>query len=108
MRSDGSLWLPQRRNRSQNPAAAQGTGDSSSRGTGQLMKTVLYGRVSSDSQEEKGSIRTQLETAAGYCKLQRITITERYLDDGVSGSIPLKERPAGSRLIADVEAGKVD
>ena len=72
------------------------------------MKTVLYGRVSSDSQEEKGSIRTQLETAAGYCKLQRITITERYLDDGVSGSIPLKERPAGSRLIADVEAGKVD
>lgn len=72
------------------------------------MKTVLYCRVSSATQEERGTIRTQQEFAARYCKANGIRLVESYLDDGISGSVPIKERPAGSRLLRDAQAGKFD
>lgn len=73
-----------------------------------MKRVVLYARVSSDSQEEKGSIRTQIASAKRYCEQNSLTLTEQYLDDGETSRIPLQERPAGSRLIADAKAGKFD
>ncbi|MGD9892317.1 MAG: recombinase family protein, partial [Dehalococcoidia bacterium] len=35
-----------------------------------------------------------------------IAIAGEYLDDGISGKIPLADRPEGRRLIADAEAGR--
>jgi site-specific DNA recombinase len=35
-------------------------------------------------------------------------VAEIYADDGVSGTIPLHERPEGRRLLEDTKAGKFD
>jgi site-specific DNA recombinase len=35
-------------------------------------------------------------------------IVEVYADDGVSGAIPLHERPAGQKLLADAKEGNFD
>lgn len=72
------------------------------------MKAVLYCRVSSDLQRESGSIQSQVAYARQYCQLHSITILETYLDDGVSGTIKVSERPAGARLLKDARAEKFD
>lgn len=72
------------------------------------MKAVLYCRVSSDLQRESGSIQSQVDYARQYCRLQKITILETYLDDGVSGTIKVSERPAGARLLRDARAQKFE
>ena len=72
------------------------------------MRVVCYSRVSSAIQEEKGTIRTQDEVADRYCAANAITPINRYVDDGVSGSIPIRERPGGAKLWADADARRFD
>jgi len=72
-------------------------------------RIVTYARVSSDDQAERGTIATQ----TGVLE-QRIAITPdievvgRFLDDGVSGTIPIAERPQGRRMLAVTLAGGID
>lgn len=70
------------------------------------MPTAIYARVSTDTQEERQTIDSQLHLARAHCHAQGIE-AEEYIDDGVSGMLGLGERPAGARLLADVEAGSV-
>jgi site-specific DNA recombinase len=72
------------------------------------MRVVCYSRVSSAIQEEKGTIRTQDEVADRYCAANAITPINRYVDNGVSGSIPIRERPGGAKLWADADARRFD
>lgn len=72
------------------------------------MRVVIYARVSTDEQRERESILTQLTLVREYCVREGHDIVEEYLDDGVSGSIPLWLRPAGSRLLADMEEKRFD
>jgi site-specific DNA recombinase len=72
------------------------------------MKIALYCRVSSAAQERQGTIQTQVAVAERYCAGQGVKIISRYLDDGISGSVPIRERLNGSKLWADAEAGKFD
>ncbi len=71
-------------------------------------KVALYLRVSSDEQRERESIKTQREFFDQYTKLYGVEVVEVYADDGVSGTIPLHERPEGRRLIGDAQAGKFE
>src|SRR5918995_455608 len=71
-------------------------------------KVALYLRVSSDEQRERESIKTQQEFFEQYCKLYGLEVTETYADDGVSGTIPLYERPEGRRLLEDARAEKFE
>ena len=71
-------------------------------------KVALYLRVSSDEQRERESIKTQREFFEQYCKLYGLEVTETYADDGVSGTIPLHERPEGRRLLEDARAKKFE
>ena len=75
-----------------------------------MTKGAFLGRVSSDEQEEKGTIENQVAYARKYIELHGpedgIDEMEFYLDDGVSGTIPLEERPDGRRLVEDSKAGK--
>jgi len=71
-------------------------------------KVALYLRVSSDEQRERESIKTQQEFFEQYCKLYELEVVETYADDGVSGTIPLYERPEGMRLLEDVRAEKFE
>src|SRR5712692_8856058 len=72
------------------------------------MRVALYFRVSTDEQKERASIETQREFAAQYCKVHEITVISSYSDDGISGTIPVAERPDGSRLLQDAQAKKFD
>ncbi|MBP2635481.1 MAG: recombinase [Firmicutes bacterium] len=71
------------------------------------MATVLYPRVSTEDQAEKGNIETQIQFGIKYCDLHEIPLQEIYKDDGVSGTIPFHERPEGSRLIEAAKTGKI-
>jgi len=69
-------------------------------------QAVFYGRVSSEDQAERGTIQNQIEFSAKYCDLHKINIIEKYLDDGVTGTLPLEDRGDGLKLIEDAKAGK--
>ncbi|KJS16887.1 MAG: hypothetical protein VR69_07795 [Peptococcaceae bacterium BRH_c4b] len=74
------------------------------------MMVAFYARVSTDEQAERGNIESQVDFAKKYFDLygeaNGITGCEYYLDDGVSGVLPLKDRPAALRMLADAKAGK--
>jgi len=67
---------------------------------------AIYARVSSEEQRENQTIQTQIDTAKRWVEFQRLVnkpmeVYDLYLDDGVSGTIPFAERPAGKRLLQD-------
>lgn len=72
------------------------------------MKAAIYARVSSEDQQERGTIENQTEFARKYCDLHQLDVVDWYLDDGVSGTIPLEYRDEGKRLLEDAKAGKFD
>ncbi len=74
-----------------------------------IRRVATYGRVSSEDQRERATIKTQTdELARALARAPDVELVERYLDDGVSGTIPLAERPAGGRLMRDAAAGRFD
>lgn len=72
----------------------------------EIKDVAIYPRVSSDDQQERETIQSQIEFAIKYCELHGLNIVDWYKDDGVSGTIPLDERPEGKRLLEDAKAGK--
>ena len=72
------------------------------------MRAAVYARVSSEEQAERGTIENQIEFATKYCDLHQIDIVEWYKDDGITGIIPLEERPEGKRLLEDAQNKKFD
>src|SRR5215203_1451128 len=69
-------------------------------------RVALYLRVSSEEQRDRETIEIQREFLQEYCRLYGLEVAEIYKDDGVSGTIPLHERPAGRRLLEDAREGK--
>ncbi len=67
---------------------------------------ALYGRTSSDEQAERGTIKAQQDYLDARARLDQRRVAGGYWDDGVSGTIPLEERPDGRRLLADARAGR--
>ena len=65
------------------------------------VKVAIYARVSTDEQADRGTIGSQIEFAHRYCDLNGIHIVKIYQDDGITGTLPLQDRPAGSALIRD-------
>lgn len=72
------------------------------------MKDVVYLRVSTEEQRLKQTIETQRRFAERYFALHNIIVYSWYADDGVTGTIPLAQRPDGARLLADARAGKIE
>ncbi len=62
---------------------------------------AIYCRVSSDEQAERGTIDNQKQFAEQYCRLRNLSIYDYYMDDGVTGTMPIHKRPAGQRLLRD-------
>ena len=62
---------------------------------------AIYCRVSSDEQADRGTIDNQKQFAEQYCKLHNLPIYNYYMDDGVTGTMPIHKRPAGQRLLRD-------
>jgi site-specific DNA recombinase len=67
---------------------------------------ALLLRVSSEEQRDRETIELQREFLNNYCELYGLEVADVYADDGVSGTIPLHERPEGRRLLEDAAAGR--
>lgn len=67
--------------------------------------TGLYGRVSKDD-PKRMTIELQQKTLSSWVVQDaRVSVAGEYWDEGVSGTIPIWERPKGRQLIRDMEKG---
>jgi site-specific DNA recombinase len=74
-----------------------------------VRRVALYLRVSSDDQAERGTSATQADELHRRLATEPgVVIVGEYADEGVSGTIPLEDRPAGARLLADARAGLIN
>ena len=77
--------------------------------TGTPQRAVLYARVSTDEQKEGDNILTQIRMGEQYCKTFGIELTTIYdQDEGISGTLPLQERPGGAMLLEAARDKKFD
>jgi site-specific DNA recombinase len=74
-----------------------------------LKRVATYERTSSEDQRDRETIKTQSEELARRLAsdptVGRVT---RYIDDGISGTIPMAERPQGRRLLEAAAAREFD
>jgi site-specific DNA recombinase len=68
---------------------------------------ACYERVSSEAQKQQGTVENQRAILERWAATQGITPVGWYRDEAVSGTITFAHRPAGQRLMADVQAGRV-
>jgi len=85
--------------------AEKGTASREVNATSVSTKVAAYCRVSTEDQAERETVQNQVEFAKSYCELYDIAVHDFYLDDGVTGTAPLWERPEGSRLMQDAQQG---
>src|SRR4051812_13082101 len=72
------------------------------------MSVYGYTRVSTDRQADEGeSLGAQQRGIEGYAMMLGLTLDEIFVERGVSGSKPLRDRPEGARLLAALEPGDV-
>lgn len=70
---------------------------------------ATYERVSSEDQRERQTIKTQTQELARRLEYEPgVELVERYVDDGISGKVPMAERPAGRRLLQDAARGRFE
>ena len=67
-----------------------------------------YCRVSTMKQADDGlSLDVQRRQIEGYCHMHGFSLGGTFVEEGVSGSIPILERPAGGSLFAKLAAGDI-
>jgi site-specific DNA recombinase len=72
------------------------------------VKAAAYLRVSSEEQRERQTIETQRQFAERYFAQRGVVPVRYYVDDGVSGTVPLGKRPDGAEMLRDAGAGVFD
>ncbi len=74
-----------------------------------MKRAALYIRVSTEEQARHGlSLADQRSALEAYAKAHDLSVAGVYEDAGISARKPYKKRPSLLRLLADVEAKKVD
>ena len=72
------------------------------------MAAYGYCRVSTARQASEGeSLDVQRRQIAGYAHMQGLTLSGVAVEDGVSGSVPVHERPKGGPLFAKLRKGDI-
>jgi DNA invertase Pin-like site-specific DNA recombinase len=72
------------------------------------MNVYGYTRVSTGRQVEEGeSLDVQKRVISGYCQMKGYDDPVFVREEGVSGSKPLMQRPAGGKLISQIGAGDI-
>ena len=72
------------------------------------MAVYSYARVSTTAQAEEGeSLGAQQRRVEGYAMQHDLTVDRHFVERGVSGSVPLDERPEGKTLLAILKPGDV-
>lgn len=68
-------------------------------------RALCYVRVSTVEQSKFGfSLDVQEERLRAYCRMAGLEVAELIREEGVSASIPLGKRPAGSKLLGQVSS----
>lgn len=71
---------------------------------------AIYGycRVSTLKQANEGeSLDVQRRQIEGYALMHALTLAEVAIEEGVSGSVPVEQRPVGGQLFAKIERGDI-
>ena len=72
------------------------------------MTVYGYVRVSTDRQVDEGvSLGAQERALQGYAMQHGLTLERVFVEQGVSGSTPIAERPEGAKLLAELRPGDV-
>jgi putative DNA-invertase from lambdoid prophage Rac len=72
------------------------------------MRVLGYCRVSTTDQADEGSsLHSQRQQITGYAMMKGWQVADFFVEAGVSGSVPLAERPEGQRLLASLHPGDV-
>jgi len=72
------------------------------------MSVYGYCRVSTDRQANEGeSLGVQERQLQGYVTMQGMKLDKVFVERGVSGSIPLADRPEGAAMLAALQPGDV-
>ncbi len=72
------------------------------------MAVYGYARVSTIRQETEGeSLDVQRRQIEGYALMHGMSLTEVLVEGGVSGSVPVEERPVGGALFAKAQRGDI-
>lgn len=72
------------------------------------VQAALYLRVSTEEQAREGvSLEAQEARLRAYAAAHGLEVTVTFCDSGVSGSVPLGERPQGAELLAALARGEV-
>jgi DNA invertase Pin-like site-specific DNA recombinase len=72
------------------------------------MQVLGYIRVSTVEQAANGdSLDTQRQQIVGYAMMKGWQVSQFFIEAGVSGSVPLSERPEAERLLAIAKTGDV-
>ncbi len=67
-----------------------------------------YVRVSTARQANEGeSLDVQRRQIEGYALMHGLTLTGVLVEEGVSGSVPVEERPVGGPLFAKLQRGDI-
>lgn len=72
------------------------------------MRAAAYVRVSSADQIDGTSLGHQRESIAAYAKMRGIKLVTICQDNGVSGGMPISERPAGNKMVQAIDAGEIE
>jgi putative DNA-invertase from lambdoid prophage Rac len=79
-----------------------------SNATEAAMKVYGYCRVSTHEQANSGlSLDTQKQQITGYAMMKGWSVAAFFVEAGVSGSVPLADRPEGQRMLASLQAGDI-
>ena len=72
------------------------------------MSVYGYARVSTRLQQEQGeSLAVQSRQIEGHAMILGMTVDQTFIEGGVSGSVPLHDRPQGAALLAILKPGDV-
>jgi DNA invertase Pin-like site-specific DNA recombinase len=71
------------------------------------VRAACYCRISSDPKDKREGTQRQREDTAALCEIKDWKVVDYYVDDDRSASNG-KPRPQWERLLADIEAGKID
>src|SRR4051812_28753492 len=72
------------------------------------LTAVGYVRVSSRQQLDGYGLDVQEKAVRAYAKDHRLTLVELFREEGVSGTLPVTERPALMSALELITAGKAD
>ena len=72
-----------------------------------IRRIATYARVSSDEQRDRHTVRNQRAALSRRLSSEPgVFVFRHYEDDGVSGTIPFEDRPAGRALARDARVGR--